>query len=175
MHSVLTQNFDVLEDCHDFAGLTGIWEGEIVIWDLGLGISPKVKSRAQVIGEIKPLSGNYFLMHEYSGSIEGDPFKGMSIYGYDAVTRRFQSAWIEGFHRPVDIIYTQGSLDDHIYSATGYCSGRSDGNEVWGAKAQIEMVDYNHIIVSNFEIIASGETLPVTRITYQRIQNTSIW
>ena len=63
-----------------------------------------------------------FILHEYSGRINGKPFVGVAIYDVDLNTSKFRSAWIDSFQMPTGIMFSEGDSDEQffgIYRKTG--------------------------------------------------------
>src|SRR4051812_1210651 len=74
--------------------LIGTWTGATKTW-----FEPNViADESPMQGTIRPILGGRFLMHEYQGSLNGDLFEGMAIYGFDLANNRFECAWVDTFH-----------------------------------------------------------------------------
>jgi Protein of unknown function (DUF1579) len=84
--------------------LVGEWSGTARTW-LEPGV---VCDESQITGTIRPILDGRFVLHEYSGSMAGKPLSGMAIYGFDMVTNKFQSAWIDSFHMSTGIMFSEG-------------------------------------------------------------------
>ncbi len=82
----------------------GNWEGTTKVWfepDVVVDESP-------CKGSIKPTVNANFLLHEYEGSFQGKPLKGLAIYSSDPKTGEYQAAWIDGFHMSAGILFSVG-------------------------------------------------------------------
>ena len=51
-------------------------------------------------------------MHEYPGELQGKPFEGVAIYGFDLATNKFQSAWVDSFHMSTAIMFSEGDAGE---------------------------------------------------------------
>lgn len=73
-------------------GSTGVWEGKTSMW-MAPGM-PAMNSTCT--STITPAMDGRFVKCEYSGDMPGmGPFKGMGINGFDNVSGKFQSTWID--------------------------------------------------------------------------------
>ncbi|MGB2913327.1 MAG: DUF1579 family protein, partial [Pyrinomonadaceae bacterium] len=78
----------------NLAKFAGEWTGTTKTW-----FEPDVVAdESPMSGTIKVILGGRFLMHEYSGSLQGKPFEGVAIFGFDIATNKFQMAWVDSFH-----------------------------------------------------------------------------
>jgi hypothetical protein len=68
--------------------LEGDWEGTTRTW-----FEPDVLGDESLWrGSIRPALGGLFAIHEYTGTLVGEPLVGMAIIGYNAGRRRFEIA-----------------------------------------------------------------------------------
>ena len=94
--------------------LAGDWEGVARTW-----FEPDaLADESPMKGRIRPVLGGRFILHEYSGSLQGKPFEGLALIGFDLATETYQSAWIDSFHMSTAILLSEGDKGDH-FSATG--------------------------------------------------------
>lgn len=63
-------------------------------------------------GKMTLILDDRFILHEYTGRMGDKPFQGVAIYGFDLNTNKFQSAWIDSFHMPVGIMFSEGDPDE---------------------------------------------------------------
>jgi hypothetical protein len=68
----------------DWTDITKTWFEPDVIGDV-----------SQMEGKITPVLYGHFVLHEYTGSMNNKPFRGVAIYDFDLNTNKFQSAWFE--------------------------------------------------------------------------------
>ncbi len=70
----------------------GVWMGKCTMWT-----SPESKPMAsECTTTITPMMDGRFTKSETSGDLAGmGPFNGFGLYGYDNVSKKFQSTWID--------------------------------------------------------------------------------
>jgi len=70
--------------------LEGSWNTRFEVW-MGPGRAPVEGMGAC---EQKMILGGRYLLQEYRSKVGGEPYSGMNILGYDNVTKRYVSAWM---------------------------------------------------------------------------------
>ncbi|MDO9119751.1 MAG: DUF1579 domain-containing protein [Nitrospira sp.] len=74
-----------------FAGLAGSWTTTTKEW-----MEPgKPPTESTGTAEMKMLLDGRFLYQEYNAQMMGQPFSGIGIDGYDNVTKKYVTAWID--------------------------------------------------------------------------------
>jgi hypothetical protein len=74
-----------------FAGLAGSWTTQTKEW-----MEPgKPPMESTGTAEMKMLLDGRFLFQEYDGQMMGQPFSGVGIDGYDNLTKKYVTAWID--------------------------------------------------------------------------------
>jgi hypothetical protein len=74
-----------------FAGLAGSWTTTTKEW-----MEPgKPPTESTGTAEMKMLLDGRFLYQEYNSQMMGQPFSGIGIDGYDNVTKKYVTAWID--------------------------------------------------------------------------------
>jgi hypothetical protein len=76
---------------HRLAQLTGDWAGTTKTW-----FEPGVLAdESEWRGVIRPLLDGRFVMHEYEGSLLGEPLCGYCLFGYDLGKQKYQSSSVQ--------------------------------------------------------------------------------
>ena len=75
----------------------GTWEGTCRTW-----FEPgTLADESKVTGRFRPLLDGRFIRHEYEATIEEKPRHGEELIAFNAMTKRFQIAWVDDFQRDV--------------------------------------------------------------------------
>lgn len=150
------------ENGHHFklSQLAGSWEGTTKTW-----FKPdEVADTSPMKGTFRPLLDGNFMLHEYNGSMQGKPFTGMAIYGYNLSDGVFQSAWIDSFHMGSGILFSEGGDKDQ-FAATGLWNA---GGEKWGWRTELDQKDANTLVITAYIIKPTGEESKATETVYTR-------
>jgi Protein of unknown function (DUF1579) len=73
------------------ASWNGTWTGETTMWDYE-GAAPKTSAGTAV--NSMTMGGKY-QMSKHTGNMDGMPFEGLAIMGYDNSSKQFVSSWID--------------------------------------------------------------------------------
>ena len=93
------------------AGLVGEWEGTVRTWFEPGQLADESPIRAR-IRSLVPGSeehpGGGFVLYEYNGTMQGEPYEGVAIVGWDDTKeRQAVSAWVDSFHMSQAIMLSQ--------------------------------------------------------------------
>lgn len=149
------------------AQLAGNWAGTTQTW-----FEPGVLADESAMkGQIKPVLDGRFMLHEYSGSINGKPFTGMALYGYDLGSGKFQTAWIDSFHMGTGIMLSQSGPGAETLDVTGSYIAGEEAAESWGWRTELAQPDENTLLIRAYNITPQGEESMATETVYKRVSS----
>ncbi len=148
---------------HKLAALAGQWQGVTKTW-----FDPEeVADESPMTGKMSAILGGRFILYEYSGRIMDKPFEGVTIFGFDLATNKFQSAWVDSFHMSTGILFSEGEPGDKFAVLGSYDAGGPDFPR-WGWRTEIELVDDDNIVLTAFNISPEGDEAMATQTRYSR-------
>lgn len=145
--------------------LVGEWSGNTKTW-----FEPgEPADDSPMSGTIRPLFDGRFVLHEYKGIFQGQPFEGIAIYGYHLKTETFQSAWMDTFHMGTGIMFSEGKRKGNFYEVQGtYEASAEKLEERWGWRTEIVLASENELIITAYNISPQGEETKATETLYTR-------
>ncbi|MEJ7737620.1 MAG: DUF1579 domain-containing protein [Chitinophagaceae bacterium] len=143
--------------------LVGDWEGITRTW-----FEPnQLADESPMKGTMKAVLDGRFILHEYSGSINSEPFEGLAIYGYHLGSRSFQSAWIDSFHMGTAIMFSEAAGNDKKMRFLGSYAANE---ERWGWRTVIEVVSPDELVITAFNITPDGAESKGVETHYRRVK-----
>ncbi|XDD49025.1 DUF1579 domain-containing protein [Leptospira sp. WS92.C1] len=147
----------------ELESLVGNWKGvSQMMFEEG-----KVTDQSPITGSIKLVLGGRFLLHEYKGSFEGEPFEGIAFYGYHIDKQKYESAWIESFGMGTGILFSEGTPGATDWSFTGHYGGETPETR-WGWRTSIEKDGNNKLTIFSQNLRPDGAKAGGFRILYER-------
>ncbi|MCF0071894.1 DUF1579 domain-containing protein [Dyadobacter sp. CY261] len=149
---------------HRLQSLAGTWQGITKTW-----FEPNVLAdESEMTGRIKSILGGRFLLHEYQGSLNGKPFEGIAIYGFDIANNNFQIAWIDSFHMGTGTMLSNGTPTENGFSVLGQYSVPEYPNP-WNWRTVAELQDADTLVITAYNISPEGQEDKATETIYKRV------
>ena len=105
---------------HEFlAQEVGEWHGKNTMW-MGPGAEPM---QTECTSTVKPLMDGRFTQCEMAGEAPGmGPYRGLAIYGFDNITQKFVSTWIDNMSTSFATGEGELSADGKTLTWTYHCN-----------------------------------------------------
>lgn len=145
-----------------FAGLAGSWTTTTKEW-----MEPgKPPTESTGTAEMKMLLDGRFLYQEYNSRMMGQPFSGIGIDGYDNMTRKYVTAWIDTMGTGIFFMEGTASPDGKTITLKG--SHPEPGGGKMTHRAVWKIVDSNTQTFDMYGTHHRGKEMKVLEITYTR-------
>jgi len=145
------------------AGLAGNWEGSTRTW-FEPGQTPE-ESAAR--GSFSVLAGGGALLHQYEGTLMGEPQVGMAFFAFDAGAKECQMAWVDNCHTGRKIMFSTQAYSDGLFSARGSYPDPCGGPD-WGWRTELEFGGGDEAVVRHYNITPAGAESLAVETRYQR-------
>jgi hypothetical protein len=154
---------------HELGRMAGKWAGQTSTW-----FEPGAEADISAWqGSIRPILGGRFMLHEYKGSLGGEPLEGMAIFGYNQTRGRFETAWVDSFHNGSAILFSveagqPAPAGTRLFSALGSFADPTGGPD-WGWRTVIEQPDPDHLAIKMYVIPPDGQEQLGVETQYARV------
>jgi hypothetical protein len=145
-----------------FATLAGTWITNTKEW-----MEPgKPPTESTGSAEMKMLLGGRFLYQEYNSHMMGQPFSGVGIDGYDNLTKKYVTAWIDTMGTGIFIMEGTASVDGKTITLKG--SHPEPGGGKMSHRAVWKIIDTNNQTFDMYGTHHGQKEMKVLEITYSR-------
>ena len=147
-----------------FASLAGNWTTATKEW-----MEPgKPPTESTGTAEMKMLLDGRFLYQEFNAQMMGQPFSGVGIDGYDNITKKYVTAWMDTMGTGIFMMEGTASADGKTITLKGShpepAGGKMTHRAVW------KIVDNDTQTFDMYGAHHGGKEMKVLEITYNRKQ-----
>ena len=147
-----------------FSALAGSWTTQTKEW-MEPG-KPPVESSGTA--EMKMLLDGRFLCQEFTGRLMGQPFNGIGIDGYDNMTKKYVTAWMDSMGTGIFMMEGTASADGKTITLRG--SHPEPGGGTMTHRAVWKILDENNQTFEMYGAHHGRKEMKVLEIAYQRKQ-----
>ncbi|MCW7474156.1 DUF1579 domain-containing protein [Leptospira levettii] len=145
--------------------LLGQWQGSTKTWFEKDVLADE--SAAETT--ISSLLGGRFICLDTKSSLEGKPFEGKMIVGYDIPYQRYTSSWIDSFHMGTQIMLSSGPQKGNGFVMTGSYGNPEYGEDLWGWRTEFQILSESEFSLTTYNISPKGEEAKATETFFKKV------
>ena len=145
--------------------LVGKWTGTTKTWFEPDVLADESPSEA----EISAILEGRFISYDYTSSLNGKALSGKMIIGFDIPYHQFTFSWIDSFHMGTQIMQAKGEATANGFSITGSWGNPEYGDQLFGWRTELEIINKNRIVFSAYNIMPGEEETKAIEAVYQRL------
>ena len=142
--------------------MIGTWNVKVSSW-MAPGTPPQVSSGTS---EQKWVLGNRYVEQHFKGTFNGQPFSGIGYVGYDNVSTKYWSTWIDNMTTGI-MTSTGTATDGKTWSFTGTANDPMSGKATTFDE-KMTFVDKNHQVWEMWGPGPDGRNYKMMQIDYTR-------
>jgi hypothetical protein len=144
--------------------LVGSWDCTTKWWEDPNG--PATESKATA--EKKWILGGRFVQEDASSNMNGMPFHGMGMTGYDNITNKFNMVWLD--EMATSVMYSTGTCDStgKVITSLGSYPDPMDNMKEKNYKTVLRIIDNDHHVYEMYNIAPDGKEMKMFEVTYNR-------
>jgi len=145
------------------AKMAGKWKLAVTMW-MAPGAPPQ---KSDATAEFKPILGGRYLQQEVRGNMNGQPFEGMGVEGYDNVTKERFGTWVDSMSTGAMVMKGKCAAGAKKCTLKGKVSDAVAGKEV-PVSETVTMKDDNNFTFEMQGPGPDGKMFKTLEIVYTR-------
>ncbi|EMY63020.1 DUF1579 domain-containing protein [Leptospira terpstrae] len=145
--------------------LIGLWSGKTKTWFEKDVLADESDAQASITSLLE----GRFISIDYHSSLDGKPFVGKMIVGFDIPYQKFTSSWIDSFHMGSQIMLSSGISTEKGFSVTGSYGNPEYGEKLWGWRTEFQFISESEFSLTAYNISPEGEDAKATETFYKRV------
>lgn len=151
------------EQHRQLAGMVGEWTTKQTMW-MDPSKPPMVQA-GSATGTM--VLGGRHVRQDYRGEFMGAPFEGLAYTGYDNVTGKYYSSWMDSGSTGVFVSHGDYDPATRTYTLTGEMNDPAAGGATIPVRQVIRVVDHDHHVYDMYET-RGGKEVHAMKIEYTR-------
>jgi len=140
----------------------GVWDARVEMQMGPPGTPAQVSSGV----ETNTLIGGLWLVSDFKGTMEGQPFRGHGTFGYDALKKKYVGIWVDSMS--TSLMRTEGDYDAVAGTLTMVGEGPGPDGNLVNYREVMRWPDPATRVFTMFMSGPDGKEAPAMSITYKR-------